>query len=57
MSKMSDWVLEIEMDKVYLTREQFAAKHGHMFVYIYDEQFGVVPQPCVKYSEETKGEN
>jgi hypothetical protein len=26
-------------------------------VYIYDEQLGVVSQPCVEYSEETKGEN
>ena len=39
---MGDWVVEIEMDKVHLTREQFAAKHGHMFVYIYDEQLAVV---------------
>tara|TARA_R110002020_G_scaffold247769_1_gene461711 strand:+ start:611 stop:784 length:174 start_codon:yes stop_codon:yes gene_type:complete len=56
MSKMSDWVIELEMDKVHLTREQFAAKHGHMFVYIYDEQLGVVPEVNVEYLKQTKGE-
>jgi len=56
MRKMGDWVVEIEMDKVHLTREQFAAKHGHMFVYIYDEQLGVVPEVNVEYLEQTKGE-
>jgi len=44
VSKMGDWVLELEHDKVDLTREQFAGKHGHMFAYIYDEQLGIIPE-------------
>jgi len=40
---MGDWVLDLEMDKVDLTREQFVAKHGQMFAYIYDEQLGIIP--------------
>lgn len=42
MSKMGDWVIEIEQDKIDLTREQFVSKHGAMFAYIYDEQLGIV---------------
>lgn len=44
MSKMGDWVLDLQMDMVDLTREQFAAKHGEMFAYIYDEQLGIIPK-------------
>lgn len=47
MSKMSDWVLELEQDKINLTREQFVQKHGAMFAYIYDEQLGIVPSEPV----------
>lgn len=42
MSKMGDWVIDLEHDKVDLTREQFVSKHGHMFAYIYDEQLGII---------------
>lgn len=45
MSKMNDWVLELEQDKINLTREQFIQKHSEMFAYIYDEQLGLVPEP------------
>jgi len=44
MSKMGDWVIELTHDKVDLTREQFTAKHGEMFAYIYDEQLGIIPE-------------
>jgi len=37
MSKMGDWVLDMQQDMVDLTREQFIAKHGEMFAYLYDE--------------------
>ena len=43
MSKMGDWVLDLQMDMVDLTRDQFVAKHGEMFAYIYDEQLGIIP--------------
>ncbi len=42
MSKMSDWVLNLEQDKIELSRSQFTAKHGEMFGYIWDEQLGIV---------------
>ena len=57
MSKVGDWVIEMQDDCIYLTREQFMKKHGERYVYIWDKQLGVVPQTCVEYSEETKGEN
>jgi len=44
MSKMGDWVLDLQMDMVDLTRDQFVAKHGEMFAYIYDEQLGIIPK-------------
>jgi len=44
MSKMGDWVIELTHDKVDLTREQFTAKHGEMFAYIWDEQLGIIPE-------------
>ena len=43
MSKMGDWVLDIEFDKVNLSRDEFVGKHGRMFAYIYDEQLGIIP--------------
>ena len=43
MSKMGDWVIEMQEDCIYLSREEFAEKHGDMFVYIYDEQLNIVP--------------
>lgn len=42
MCKMNDWVLELEQDKINLTREQFIAKYGERFAYIYDEQLELV---------------
>ena len=42
MSKMGDWVLEMQEDCIYLSREEFAEKHGENFVYIYDEQLHLV---------------
>ena|SRR5210317_1387283 len=44
MSKMGDWVLDIEFDKINLSRDEFVAKHGQMFAYIYDEQLGIIPE-------------
>ena len=49
MSRMGDWVLELQDDCIYLDREEFADKHGEQYVYIWDEQLQVVPQepdPC-----------
>ena len=43
MSKMGDWVIEIQEDCIYLTREQFIEKHGERYVYIWDEQLNEVP--------------
>ena len=37
MSKVGDWVIEMQDDCVYLTREQFSQKHGERYVYIWDE--------------------
>lgn len=45
MSRMGDWVIELQEDCVYLTREEFLQKHGELFVYIYDEQLHIVPDP------------
>jgi len=44
MSKMGDWVLDLEYDKVNLDRDEFVSKHGQMFAYIYDEQLGIIPK-------------
>ena len=43
MSKMGDWVIDLQHDMVDLTRDQFISKHGSMFAYIYDEQLGIIP--------------
>lgn len=49
MSKMGDWVIELQEDCIYLTREQFAEKHGAQYVYIFDEQLGIVPtEPSIE---------
>lgn len=45
MSRMGDWVIELQEDCVYLTREEFIEKHGASYVYIYDEQLHIVPDP------------
>ena len=45
MSKMGDWVIEIQHDCIELTREEFIEKHGEMFAYIWDEQLNAVPEP------------
>tara|TARA_R110000772_G_scaffold82412_1_gene174805 strand:+ start:1255 stop:1413 length:159 start_codon:yes stop_codon:yes gene_type:complete len=37
MSKMSDWVIDMQQDCVELDRAEFCCKHGEMFAYIYDE--------------------
>ena len=44
MSKMGDWVLDLEFDKINLDRDEFVCKHGQMFAYIYDEQLGIIPE-------------
>jgi hypothetical protein len=49
MSKMGDWVVELQEDCIYLSREEFAVKHGEQYVYIWDEQLNAVPEesdPC-----------
>lgn len=50
MSKMGDWVIELQCDCITLTREEFVKKHGEMFAYIWDEQLQAVPDvepdPC-----------
>jgi len=42
MSKMGDWVIDLQQDMVDLTRSQFVSKHGEMFGFIYDNQLGIV---------------
>jgi hypothetical protein len=54
MSKMGDWVIELQEDCIYLTREEFVKKHGEMFAYIYDEQLGIIPG---HRSNQTRGDN
>lgn len=44
MSKMGDWVIELQEDCIYLSREDFVKKHGEMFAYIYDEQLQSVEE-------------
>ena len=44
MSKMGDWVIDLQQDMVDLTRDQFISKHGAMFAYIFDEQLGTIPK-------------
>ncbi len=45
VSKMGDWVIDLQQDCIDLTREQFIEKHGERFAYIYDEQLHAVPEP------------
>ena len=54
MSKMGDWVIELQEDCIYLSREEFAKKHGEMFTYIYDEQLGIIPGDS---SNQPRGDN
>jgi len=44
VSKMGDWVLELQEDCIYLSREEFAEKYGEQYAYIYDEQLHIVPE-------------
>lgn len=44
MSKMGDWVIDLQQDMVDLTRDEFISKHGAMFAYIFDEQLGTIPK-------------
>jgi hypothetical protein len=44
MSRSSDWVIELQMDKIDLSREEFIAKYGTQYAYIYDEQLGLIPE-------------
>jgi len=44
VSKMGDWVLELQEDCIYLSREEFAEKYGEQYEYIYDEQLHIVPE-------------
>ena len=43
MSKMGDWVLEMQEDCVYMDRGSWAEKHGSSYLYIFDEFLGIVP--------------
>jgi hypothetical protein len=42
VSRMGDWVLEMQEDCVYMDRGPWAAKHGAQYLYIYDEFLGIV---------------
>lgn len=37
MGKVKDWVIEMEEDASYMTRQQFMDKHGETVVEYYDE--------------------
>ena len=54
MSKMGDWVLEMQEDCVYMDRGPWAEKHGHNYLYIYDEFLGIVPS---KFADEPRSCN
>ena len=42
MSRMGDWVIEMQEDCVYMDRGPWIEKYGTRFAYIYDEQLRVV---------------
>ena len=52
MSRMGDWVIEMQEDCVYMDRGPWIEKYGTRFAYIYDEQLRVVapvdPDPEVE---------
>ena len=37
MGKVSDWMIEMEEDASYMTRQEFMDKHGETVAEIYDE--------------------
>jgi len=51
VSRMGDWVLEMQEDCIYMDRGPWAEKHGHNYLYIYDEYLGIVPD---KFSDEPR---
>lgn len=57
MSKMGDWVIDMQQDMVDLTREQFVAKHGDMFGYLHDELGENVVQFVPQKKEHTNAES
>jgi hypothetical protein len=42
MSRMGDWVIEMQEDCIYMDRGPWIEKYGTRFAYIYDEQLRVV---------------
>ena len=52
MSRMGDWVIEMQEDCIYMDRGPWIEKYGTRFAYIYDEQLRVVapvdPDPEVE---------
>ena len=48
MSRMGDWVIEMQEDCIYMDRGPWIEKYGTRFAYIYDEQLRVVaPVACI----------
>ncbi len=37
MGKVSDWLIEMEEDASYMTRQEFIDKHGETVIDLYDE--------------------
>ena len=37
MGRVSDWLIEMEEDASYMTRQEFIAKHGETVTDLYDE--------------------
>jgi hypothetical protein len=37
MGKVSDWLIEMEEDASYMTRQEFIDKHGETVIDMYDE--------------------
>jgi len=37
MGKVSDWLIEMEEDASYMTRQEFMDKHGETVAEVYDE--------------------
>jgi len=42
VSRMGDWVLEMQEDCIYMDRGPWAEKYGASYLYIYDEFLGIV---------------
>jgi hypothetical protein len=55
MSRMGDWVIEMQEDCIYMDRGPWIEKYGTRFAYIYDEQLRVVAPVALYLQRMTLG--